>query len=312
MQLIWISGSTSRIRRISITKRTLAKLAILLCTIFILIGAGIHFIGYRFAVQFKPDLAREMGGVITLQERDEIELGYRVRLEQLQDEFSLANKKIAELQTLKDRFTELSTPPIFKNQNQNSGKGGPYLEINFHSKNKNPLKEDIEKTIDNADLLIVEMDKLQKNWERQFNRLEQLPIGSPIANRLGLTSNFGVRLDPFTRMLAKHPGVDFSAPPGTPILAAGNGVVLKVLTDKDYGQFLEIQHADGYITKYAHTRKIYVVQGETVKRGQLVAEVGTTGRSTGPHLHYEIMQHGALINPILALSHLRNLDGATE
>jgi murein DD-endopeptidase MepM/ murein hydrolase activator NlpD len=119
---------------------------------------------------------------------------------------------------------------------------------------------------------------------------------------MGLSSNFGPRVDPITRQIAQHPGIDFSAPSGTPILAAGNGTVLKVEADHAYGQFVEIKHSDGFVTKYAHTRKIYVQQGQTVTRGQAIAEVGNTGRSTGPHLHYEVSINGTLINPMQALA----------
>ena len=117
-----------------------------------------------------------------------------------------------------------------------------------------------------------------------------------------------MRIDPFTKTLANHPGVDFSAPPGTQILATGNGTVLRVVNDREYGLFVEIKHADGFVTKYAHTRKVFVEAGQTVTRGQLIAEVGSTGRATGSHLHYEVIKDGTLINPMLALaaSHSNN------
>jgi murein DD-endopeptidase MepM/ murein hydrolase activator NlpD len=102
--------------------------------------------------------------------------------------------------------------------------------------------------------------------------------------------------------MAQHPGIDFSAPPGTPILAAGDGVILRTSTDYAYGQFIEIKHSDGFVTKYAHARKIFVIQGQPVTRGQVIAEVGNTGRSTGPHLHYEVSLNGSLINPMQVMA----------
>jgi murein DD-endopeptidase MepM/ murein hydrolase activator NlpD len=121
-------------------------------------------------------------------------------------------------------------------------------------------------------------------------------------NQIGLSSNYGTRIDPFTRLLAQHPGVDFSAPPGTPILAAGDGLVLRAEYDSAYGNFIEIAHADQFISKYAHASKVHVKAGQRIQRGQVIAEVGNTGRSTGPHLHYEISHQGRMINPMQILA----------
>jgi murein DD-endopeptidase MepM/ murein hydrolase activator NlpD len=108
-------------------------------------------------------------------------------------------------------------------------------------------------------------------------------------------------MDPFTKQLAQHPGIDFSAPPGAPILASGDGKVVRAEFDGAYGNFIEIEHADNFISKYAHARKLNVKAGQDVKRGQVIAEVGSTGRSTGPHLHYEISRNGTIINPMQIL-----------
>jgi len=303
MQIIWIPGSTSTIKRINITSKSIAKVLLISCLLFILIGACIHFLGFRFAVQFKPDLAREMGGVITLQEKDEIESGYRTRLEQLQHQLSQASEQINKLQSLKDRFTELATPtPVKYKLNEDAGKGGPYLPIKFNPQSSKQLLSDFELTLKSGQSLIQAAEKLEKNWQRQYQWLSQLPTAAPIANRVGLSSNYGSRIDPITKQIAQHPGIDFSALPGTPILATGNGTVLRAESDQAYGQFIEIKHIDGFITKYAHARKVYVTQGQMVTRGQIIAEVGNTGRSTGPHLHYEVSLNGSIINPMQVLA----------
>lgn len=303
MQIIWISGSTSKIKRMNITSLGLLKIAAVACFVFILIGAGIHFFGFRIAVQFKPDLAREIGGVITLQEKEEIESAYRERLESLQGQLSRVTDQISKLQTLKDRFTELATPvPIRSRLNEDGNKGGPYLPIQFNPKSKGVLLKDLDTSIDSGNNLVKAVEKLEQNWDRQYRWLSQLPTASPITGLTGLSSNYGPRIDPFTKRIAQHPGIDFSAPPGTPILAAGSGTVLRTGNDHAYGLFVEIKHIDGFVTKYAHARKIMVQQGQPVTRGQTIAEVGTTGRTTGPHLHYEVRHNDSLINPIQALA----------
>jgi murein DD-endopeptidase MepM/ murein hydrolase activator NlpD len=299
MQIIWIPGSTSEIKRITITSKGIAKLIGVACLILIFLGAAIHFFGFRFAVQFKPDLAREMGGVITIQEKQEIETGYRAHLERLQTQLSQASDQINKLQSIKDRLTELATPaPLRHKLNEDGGKGGPYLPIQFSSQSTKGLSTDFEYTLDRGQQLIQLANQLESNWQRQYQWLSKLPTASPIANHIGLSSNYGQRIDPITRQIAQHPGIDFSAPPGTPILATGHGVVLRAETDHVYGQFIVLKHSDGFTTKYAHARKMFVTKGQNVTRGQVIAEVGNTGRSTGPHLHYEVSLNGSTINPM--------------
>mgnify|MGYP003331426048 FL=1 len=120
MQLIWISGSTSTMKQIKITGRTMIKLAILSFSVFILIGIGIHFLGFRVAIRFSPEMTKEMGGVITRKELDEIEATYREKLQTLQRQLPLIESKIGSLSKLKDQFSELATPTPTKTKPQNN------------------------------------------------------------------------------------------------------------------------------------------------------------------------------------------------
>jgi hypothetical protein len=122
MQLIWISGSTSTMKQIKITGRTMIKLAILSFSIFILIGIGIHFLGFRVAIRFSPEMTKEMGGVITRTELDEIEASYREKLQTLQRQLPLIESKISSLNVLKDQFSELATPTPVKTKPPNLDK----------------------------------------------------------------------------------------------------------------------------------------------------------------------------------------------
>lgn len=146
------------------------------------------------------------------------------------------------------------------------------------------------------------LTKFKTDWSSQYDWLNQLPIGVPVASQFGsMSSNYGMRIDPFTKNLAHHSGIDFQASPGTGIVASGYGTISKVATDSIYGKYVEISHADGFISKYAHAQKVFVKPGEQVSKGQLIAEVGSTGRSTGPHLHYEIIRNGSHLNPAQVL-----------
>ncbi len=115
-----------------------------------------------------------------------------------------------------------------------------------------------------------------------------LPISGAV-----ISSGFGWRVHPVTGERKLHKGVDFAAPTGTPIFAAADGVVTDAgWTDGGYGNIVELRHEDGSVTLYAHTNRVYVSKGQVVNKGQAIAEVGTTGRSTGPHLHFEVQPDG--------------------
>lgn len=112
-----------------------------------------------------------------------------------------------------------------------------------------------------------------------------------------VTSSFGVRSDPFTGQLRKHHGLDLAAAEGTPVLAAADGVVRFSGKRGSYGNVVILTHADGTESRYAHCRDLGVKEGDVVQAGQPIASVGSTGRSTGPHLHFEVRQEGTAIDP---------------
>ena len=123
-----------------------------------------------------------------------------------------------------------------------------------------------------------------------------LPTRLPIVDAW-FSSNFGYRIDPFTGHHAFHEGVDFPAEAGTPIVAAASGKVLFAAMHPEYGKLVEIDHGNGLVTRYAHASMLLVKPGDLVVAGQRIAGVGSTGRSTGPHLHFEIRLHGVAQNP---------------
>lgn len=111
------------------------------------------------------------------------------------------------------------------------------------------------------------------------------------------TSAFGTRIDPFTKRRAFHSGVDFPAPTGTPIYASAGGRVIYAGWRRAYGNTVEVDHGDGLVTRYAHASKLLVKKGQVVMPGEQIAKVGSTGRSTGAHLHFEILRDGRFVNP---------------
>ena len=141
-----------------------------------------------------------------------------------------------------------------------------------------------------AELLLSYLDEHKK-------LLGSIPSITPIDGGW-LSSAFGYRRDPFTHRRAFHRGVDISSPKGTPIYATADGVVDKVKWCSDWGYAVEVDHGNGFTTWYAHCSKVLAERGDHVERGDIIALVGTTGRSTGPHLHYEVRINGKAQNPI--------------
>ncbi|MGE0114822.1 MAG: M23 family metallopeptidase [Steroidobacteraceae bacterium] len=129
----------------------------------------------------------------------------------------------------------------------------------------------------------------------QLTRLT-LPDGSPVPGAW-VSSLFGYRTDPFTGKMAYHSGIDFAAPAGAQARAVAPGVVIWAGDRAGYGRLVEINHGNGYVTRYAHNSSLLVKVGDRVSKGQPVSRVGSTGRSTGPHLHFEVLRNGRAINP---------------
>lgn len=126
-------------------------------------------------------------------------------------------------------------------------------------------------------------------------RTMMIPTSHPV--EFGFGSGFGWRIDPFTGRAALHTGIDYQTPLGTPVLAAAGGVVVTSELRPDYGNLVEIDHGKDLITRYAHNSKLLVKKGDLIKRGQRVALSGNTGRSTGPHMHFEVLVRGVPQDP---------------
>ena len=160
-----------------------------------------------------------------------------------------------------------------------------------------------------ADLL-AGLDEVQGQFEasgRQLGVMESLlfdrqlennalPVRSPV-RRSYITSGFGYRADPFGRGRALHKGIDFDANVGDPVLAVADGVISFAGSKSGYGHTIEVDHGNGYVTRYAHNSRLTVKAGDLVRAGQQVAKAGSSGRSTGAHVHFEVWEHGNVVNP---------------
>ncbi|HWP94808.1 MAG TPA: peptidoglycan DD-metalloendopeptidase family protein [Gammaproteobacteria bacterium] len=140
-------------------------------------------------------------------------------------------------------------------------------------------------------LAVLENLLMNRNLQDQVR-----PAGRPVQNGW-ISSYFGVRTDPFTGKVARHYGVDFAGTDGAEIVAVAAGVVTWSGPRLGYGNLVEINHGNGFATRYAHNRENLVKVGETVKKGQVIALMGSSGRSTGPHVHFEVLRNGTVVNP---------------
>jgi murein DD-endopeptidase MepM/ murein hydrolase activator NlpD len=214
--------------------------------------------------------------------------------------------KLAELQSqvlrlnaLGDRLaSEASIPENEFNFQQLPPSGGPMLQT--QTSHKKTLAE-----------MLIEISVLEESLqheENQLTTLESVTLGHHIENTSylsgrpikggWLSSYYGVRKDPFSGKAAVHKGLDFAGKEGAAIITTGSGVVTWASDRYGYGKLIEINHGKGLKTRYGHNKKLLVKVGEVVSKGQIIARMGSTGRSTGPHIHYEILRNNAQIDPI--------------
>ena len=307
MQLMWVSGPTGNVRKVSITAKKMLIGISVVATALVTLGFLLYLVGFKIAIEVRPELARSLGGITTQAEQQRMESVYRERLAKLQGDLESTAQHVRHLETLKNQFMDLATPASVKERRSTpeDGKGGPMLPTMRSLPLKGqPLDATFDAVLQEFGQFHKTVGSLPDNWSRELNRLRTFPTGMPLAGGFRLSSGFGMRTDPFTGMLGRHDGLDFTSTIGAPILATADGVVSRSGWEDTYGNIVEITHAEGFMTRYAHISTRHVTEGQRVKRGDRIAEVGSTGRSTGPHLHYEVFHQGHVINPLQVLPHL--------
>lgn len=300
MKIIIVNSDHSQTRSLTLGGWTRAFLSVCLLGIPTIVGAW----GYNWLVNFdKKDTLNVDApnwGISLIEQKDKLEKSRK----QGEGQVAALTAKVAELQArlirldaIGERLTKVAK--LDKGEfdfSQPPGIGGPLNIIQ-------------EGTLDTENFLLT-IDKLSlhvQNREQQFRALDSILISRsfetealfdnlPIENGY-LSSNFGYRSDPFNGKREFHSGMDFTAPAGTPIKAVAPGVVTSSLLTSDYGNFIEINHGDNFETRYAHSKANLVKVGDVVKKGQVIALVGSTGRSTAPHVHFEVYKNGRVVDP---------------
>jgi murein DD-endopeptidase MepM/ murein hydrolase activator NlpD len=303
MQLIITDAWLAKSRAMHLSGRRLVAAFLLLSFLLTLAAAGIyHWIFLKGAREGWP----VVGSFIKLVVKDEFEQRDRF----MRDNLDVMAKKVGEMQakiiqleSLGERVSGLAgvNPKDIK---ATPGRGGVLIQGSSLSMEElQATLADLDRLTDQrTDLLTVLESKL---FEQKIRNM-MVPTQQPVAAG-NLGSAFGWRIDPFTGRSALHTGLDFQAETGTDILAAAAGVVVTQEYHAAYGNMVEIDHGNDLISRYAHASAVFVKKGDLIKRGQKIAEVGTTGRSTGSHLHFEVLVQGVPQDPqtfLTAGSHL--------
>lgn len=282
MHVILMSGSAGRTVAFRLRRAPLVAAAVV--TVLVLVAAAIA--GFSLA----PRQPTQPPAVA--------DLAQAPQLEQLAMRVGELQARVARLNAVGERVARKAGLPVGELAREEApGRGGPLDPLSDGV----PDIAELSRLLDQlaaelageSDRLLVMESELVSRQVRQG----KLVMDTPVGDSGYLSSPFGVRLDPFTGRRARHHGIDFADAAGAPVLAAESGVVVRVESHPQFGHMLDIDHGNGLVTRYGHTQRVFAKPGDLVKRGQAVAEVGSTGRSTGPHLHFEVLKNGAPINP---------------
>ncbi|WP_170372349.1 DUF5930 domain-containing protein [Ruegeria arenilitoris] len=228
-----------------------------------------------------------------LDQRDELELEILLMQERNDEIFrQLEEAMVISVEPLDKMFREAGMPTdrmLDEVRRGYSGMGGPLTPISFSTRGEELSADEVR-----ANQLLQQMDQL--NLYRIA--AEKAPFATPVKSAFRFTSGYGYRRDPKTGGRRMHKGTDFAAPTGTDIFATADGVVAHAGWQSGYGRLIKIKHAFGVETLYAHNSKIRVKVGQRVSRGDHIADMGNSGRSTGTHLHYEVRVNGKPVNPM--------------
>ncbi len=298
MQIMITHGSMARTRVIHFNRLQLAAmLAGLVIVLLLLSGTIYHAIFLKAAREGWPVVSQVMRLVV----RDEFaqrDRFMRENLDAMAQKVGEMQAKLIKLEAIGERVSGLAgvkpeelrqiAPAALR-----GGQGGPFVPARSPSLDQlNGMVSSHDEAAEQSNDLFTMIES--RLFEKRLAAL-MVPNSPPVKGSVG--SGFGFRTDPFSGRPALHTGLDFPGDVGTPIMAAAGGVVRSADFHPAYGNLLEIDHGNGLTTRYAHASKILVKAGDLVKRGEVVAQVGTTGRSTGPHLHFEVMVEGVLQNP---------------
>lgn len=323
MHILITHGNHARTRALQLSPFKLSLLGGGLLVILLLVAATLYHFVFLQAARYGWPVVNEFMRLVVQDELARRDRFVRENLDAMAHKVGEMQAKMIQLDAISERVSglaglrheDLRIPPASVAGPAAAapaavalpdGRGGPYLPAADHTTGHpdGPSLDYLTQWVTNLDLQSEQRTDTftfieSRLLERRLQAL-MVPSSPPVSGPVG--SGFGFRADPFTGHSALHTGLDFPAESGTPITAAAGGVVINVGRHPAYGQMLELDHGNGLMTRYAHASKILVKQGDLVRRGQPIAAVGSTGRSTGPHLHFEVLVEGVPQDPVKFLS----------
>jgi len=297
MNVIFISSQSAQAKKLVLNKLHITLVLIVLLIIVLALALSLNFFSIRYADRIEAPYLKAL--LVSPQE----ERHQRMQAK-LQDDLNIMAIKLGEMQAQLLRLDAVGEHLLESSgfdlndfmMDQPPGQGGIYNEFDAQSLDFNELDRELRRLSIKLDERGDRLGALETLLRSERLSSSMLPTVMPVDTDW-YSSGFGYRIDPFTGKRALHEGVDFAAKTGTPIRAAAGGVVVYSDRHPQYGKMIEIDHGDEMVSRYAHASKLHVEPGQVVQQGQKIAEVGSTGRSTGSHLHFEIRHKNVPQNP---------------
>lgn len=299
MQIILISGRLGKARTVALSRRHLLVAAALALSGAAGLAAALYWASMRFAVEFKVPAIREMLLATEQRESERAREFMQQNLNAMAVKLGEMQAQLTRLDALGERLSSIAgvLPQEFR-FSETPGLGGaqattiPAYDLSLAEFNQRlaALSQGVE---NRSDMLgVLEAQLFQQTLNKKL-----LPTILPVNAHFN-ASGFGMRIDPITGQQAMHEGIDFIADTGTAVVAAAGGVVQFAGYHPQYGHVIDIDHGNDLVTRYAHLSKMLVEEGAIITRGRRIAETGSSGRSTGPHLHFEVRFKGVPQNPM--------------
>jgi len=289
MQILLMTSPTTPVREFHLSKRQI--IGVLIAMLLVLVG--VNWLISSLVNQTRDALrtvhqSNYLGG----KEGPLKDADYERKLHELQARLDEAQINLDQLAALKEKLKQFTSSTNPAEPVPSAAQGGPLRLTRQLDVGQESYGVRLDRTLEQTMGLSAQVLELQKAFAQTQVAIKSSPSGLPLPFEVAPSSGLGYRIDPFTNQIAWHDGTDFPAPSGTPILATANGIVIKAGWGGDYGNMVEVRHPNGYITRYAHAQELSVQVGQAVKKSQVIGKSGSTGRSTGPHLHYEIFREG--------------------
>lgn len=296
MQVIFVHPKFKRAHTFKVTRAMVVCAAIATLFVFSLSTGLLSYVTVRTAIDSGLPFVADRIKAVALASNQDTDRVQRANIDALAIKLGQMQAHLTRLDALGERVAQLTGAKIQDLNNARLGGRGGSLDPSARGLDAKELQNEIDALAARIDRRTEQLQLVESDYVSKRVRSKLLPNSTPMPDSF-MGSAFGSRIDPFTGRVARHEGIDFGAPFGSPIHSAGGGVVVASEAHPTYGQMIDIDHGNQIVTRYAHAQKLLVKQGDIVKQGQVIAEVGSTGRSTGPHLHFEVRVDGEAVDP---------------